>query len=52
MTHAYDSIAEGYAALNETSLLNEFYNRPAILELAGDVGGRRILDAGCGSGPI
>ncbi len=52
MTHAYDSIAEGYAALNETSLLNEFYNRPAILELAGDVSGRRILDAGCGSGPI
>ncbi|MCI0155413.1 class I SAM-dependent methyltransferase [Leifsonia shinshuensis] len=52
MTRAYDSIAEGYAALNETSLLNEYYNRPAIVELAGDVAGRRILDAGCGSGPI
>jgi ubiquinone/menaquinone biosynthesis C-methylase UbiE len=49
---AYDCIAEGYAALNETSLLNEFYNRPAIVELAGDVTGHRVLDAGCGSGPI
>lgn len=29
-----------------------FYNRPAIVDLAGDVSGRRILDAGCGSGPI
>ncbi|MGO4536251.1 class I SAM-dependent methyltransferase [Leifsonia sp. 2MCAF36] len=52
MTQAYDTIAEGYAALNETSLLNEYYNRPALLGLAGDVAGRRVLDAGCGSGPI
>ncbi|GAA1444796.1 class I SAM-dependent methyltransferase [Leifsonia poae] len=49
---AYDSIAEGYAALNETSLLNEYYNRPALIQLAGDVTGHRILDAACGSGPI
>lgn len=48
----YDSIAEGYAAENETSLLNAYYERPAMLELAGDVTGRRILDAGCGSGPL
>ncbi|MFC7642257.1 hypothetical protein ACFQX6_15840 [Streptosporangium lutulentum] len=47
----YDRIAEGYAAENETSLLNAYYERPAMLELAGDVTGRRILDAGCGSGP-
>lgn len=50
--HAYDAIAEGYAALNRDSLLNEYYNRPAIRELAGDVRGRRVLDAGCGSGPV
>ncbi|GAA2067300.1 class I SAM-dependent methyltransferase [Leifsonia soli] len=49
---AYDRIAEGYAQLNASSLMNEFYNRPAIIELAGDVEGRRILDAGCGTGPI
>lgn len=48
----YDSIAEGYAAENEISLLNAYYERPAMLELAGDVTGRRILDAGCGSGPL
>lgn len=48
----YDSLAEGYTAENETSLLNAYYERPAMLELAGDVTGRRILDAGCGSGPL
>jgi SAM-dependent methyltransferase len=47
---AYDPIAEGYSAENETSLINAWYERPAMLELAGDVAGRRILDAGCGSG--
>ena len=50
--NAYDSFAEGYSAENETSLMNAYYMRPAILSLAGDVVGRRILDAGCGSGPI
>jgi len=48
----YDSFAEAYSAVNETSLINAYYTRPAILDLAGDVAGRRILDAGCGSGPI
>jgi SAM-dependent methyltransferase len=48
----YDSLAEGYTAENETSLMNAYYARPAILALAGDVTGRRILDAGCGSGPV
>jgi SAM-dependent methyltransferase len=48
----YDLIAEGYAAENETSLANAYYERPAILALAGDVADRRILDAGCGSGPL
>jgi len=48
----YDAIAEGYTAENEANLINGYYGRPAILNLAGDVAGRRILDAGCGSGPI
>jgi ubiquinone/menaquinone biosynthesis C-methylase UbiE len=48
----YDSLAEAYTAENETGLANAYYERPAILALAGDVAGRRILDAGCGSGPL
>lgn len=48
----YDGFAEAYAASNETNLLNAYYERPAMLALAGDVAGRRILDAGCGAGPL
>lgn len=48
----YDTFAEAYSAENETSLLNAFYERPAMLRLAGDVRRHRILDAGCGSGPL
>ena len=48
----YDSFAAAYSAVNEVSLLNAYYERPATLALAGDVAGRRILDAGCGSGPL
>ena len=48
----YDSFAEAYAAENDASLNNAYYERPAMLRLAGDVTGRRVLDAGCGSGPL
>ena len=48
----YDSFAEAYTAATETNLINACYERPAMLALAGDVAGRRILDAGCGSGPV
>jgi ubiquinone/menaquinone biosynthesis C-methylase UbiE len=48
----YNSFAEAYSAANEQSLVNAYYERPAMLALAGDVAGRRILDAGCGSGPL
>ncbi|MFD6287611.1 class I SAM-dependent methyltransferase [Streptomyces sp. NPDC060205] len=48
----YDSFAEAYAAENENGVVNAYYERPAMLALAGDVAGRRILDAGCGSGPL
>ena len=48
----YDSFAEAYSAENEANLINAYYERPAILALAGDVAGRRILDADCGSGPL
>ncbi len=48
----YDGFADAYSAANESSLFNAYYNQPEILRLAGDVSGRRILDAGCGSGPL
>jgi ubiquinone/menaquinone biosynthesis C-methylase UbiE len=48
----YDEFAEAYSADNETNLLNGYYERPAMVNLAGDVDGRRILDVGCGSGPL
>ena len=48
----YDGFAEAYAASNENNLVNAYYERPGMLALAGDVAGRRILDAGCGAGPL
>jgi len=50
--NVYDGMAEAYTAENENSLMNAYYERPAMLGLAGDVAGRRILDAGCGAGPL
>ncbi|MFJ8017301.1 class I SAM-dependent methyltransferase [Streptomyces sp. NPDC096339] len=48
----YDGFAEAYSAETERSLVNAHYARPAMLDLAGDVAGRRVLDAGCGSGAL
>lgn len=48
----YDGFAARYDTENASSLLNAYYERPAMLALAGEVRGRRVLDAGCGSGPL
>lgn len=48
----YDTFAVNYSTDNESNLINGHYERPAMLDLAGDVDGHRILDAGCGSGPL
>lgn len=48
----YDTFAEDYSKENESSLMNAYYERPAVIGLAGEVTGRRILDVGCGSGPL
>ena len=50
--NGYDGFAEAYAASNDNNLANAYCERPAMLALAGDVAGRRILDAGCGSGAL
>ncbi|MEH0827050.1 MULTISPECIES: class I SAM-dependent methyltransferase [unclassified Micromonospora] len=51
-TTDYDNFANAYSAENESGLFNAYYERPAMLRLAGNVSGRRILDVGCGSGPL
>jgi len=48
----YDGFARAYDATNASGLFSAYYERPAMIRLAGDVQGRRILDAGCGSGPL
>jgi SAM-dependent methyltransferase len=48
----YDRFAKAYSVENESGLFNAYYARPEMLRLAGEVSGRRILDAGCGSGPL
>lgn len=52
MATDYDTFAAAYARANESNLLNGFYERPAMVALTGDVDGHRVLDAGCGSGPL
>ncbi|SED13687.1 Methyltransferase domain-containing protein [Nocardioides exalbidus] len=47
----YDQFAEAYASANASGFFNAWYEKPAMLRLLGDVRGKRILDAGCGSGP-
>jgi SAM-dependent methyltransferase len=46
----YDAFAAAYSEDNENNAFNAFYERPASLGLMGDVAGKRVLDAGCGSG--
>lgn len=48
----YDEFARAYSTANESNLLNAWYERPAMVELAGDVEGRCVLDVGCGSGAL
>jgi SAM-dependent methyltransferase len=46
----YDSIAEHHRAQVFGGPFNDYYERPAMYELLGDVAGQRVLDAGCGPG--
>jgi SAM-dependent methyltransferase len=46
----YDEMAAHYETHVAGHAYNAHYDRPAVLELVGDVAGRRVLDAGCGPG--
>jgi ubiquinone/menaquinone biosynthesis C-methylase UbiE len=48
----YDAMAADYAADNAVNAFNAFYERPATIALLGDVEGRAVLEAGCGSGVL
>ena len=50
--HAYEELAEAYAARVDTKPHNAYYDRPATLSLLPPAGvrGQRVLDAGCGPG--
>ena len=48
----YETFAAAYSRTDETSSYRAFYERPAIVSLAGDVRGLRVLDAGCGGGAL
>jgi SAM-dependent methyltransferase len=46
----YDDFGETYLRHASDSAANALYDRPAVLSLVRDVGGRQVLDAGCGPG--
>lgn len=50
MASPYDELAATYAVHAADSPYNAHYDRPAVLALAGEVAGLRVLDAGCGPG--
>lgn len=52
MTTDYDGFAAEYDADNERNLLNAYYERPAMLDLVGEVAGTDVLDIGCGGGAL
>lgn len=46
----FDEFAEDFERHATESAYNALYDRPAVLELIGEVTGQRVLDAGCGPG--
>ena len=45
-------MAVEYDRHNARSAANSYYERPATIELLGSVYGKRVLEVGCGSGPL
>ena len=47
---AYEKLADSYAEKVDTKPHNAYLEKPAILSLLPDVGGKKVLDVGCGTG--
>ncbi|MGC5582911.1 hypothetical protein [Ornithinimicrobium sp. W1665] len=47
----YDGFASAYSHANEANLLNAWYERPAMVQLAGEVQGRRVLTLAAARAP-
>ena len=46
----YDSIAEGYAAIGDNSIIRKYIITPTFLSILGDVEGLSAIDLACGDG--
>lgn len=49
---AYKKLAERYAEIVDVKPHNAEYERPGLLRVMPDVKGKKVLDAGCGSGSL
>ncbi|MEU5153079.1 methyltransferase domain-containing protein [Glycomyces sp. NPDC021274] len=49
-TAYHGALGDAFAAHAATGAYNAYIDRPAMLDLAGDVSGQRVLDLGCGAG--
>lgn len=49
-TAYHGALGDAFAAHSATGAYNAYIDRPAMLDLAGDVAGQRLLDVGCGAG--
>jgi SAM-dependent methyltransferase len=48
----YDAMGSAYGDFNEVNIANAGYERPATIVLLGDVGGKDVLEIGCGAGAL
>jgi 2-polyprenyl-3-methyl-5-hydroxy-6-metoxy-1,4-benzoquinol methylase len=49
-TRSWEAAADDWVAHADTSDFQNHFLQPRMLDMAGDVSGRRVLDLGCGEG--
>src|SRR4051794_10354119 len=48
----YDAMAAVYATANAAGPFNAYYERPATIAMLAEIRGQRVLEIGCGAGPL